>query len=312
VKATRRPEGVSLHPITYDYYKDTFRYDIASRPVQLSSLITRLMVFGSRSSEAEKSGSCYSGHGWVIGGPLMGAMTAILLCIAAILSVPLVLAVLIIRTVSRFAPAQTGYVSPDFLAINDKFVAIFILKSGDDLICFDAGNKIKSVEKGFADLGLDPLKVKAIFLTHSDRDHVNGLPLFRNAVVYLPEKEEPLVTGAAKRHLIFLRRVNKLPVEKYGLIKDSETVTVGKSTIKAILTPGHTSGSTSYLVNGTYLVVGDLAITKNGKLVGMPKPPSEQPKLIEESLKQVENIKGIQYIATAHGGVVKKQVVRGA
>lgn len=228
----------------------------------------------------------------------LGIGAGILLVIAIILIEPMVM------TMRSFRPAATGEITKEFLTVRDSFVNIFILKTGDDLICFDAGNKPEGIEAGFKQLGLDPLKVKAVFLTHSDGDHVNGLPVFKNAVVYLPEMEEPLVTGAKKRHFMFLSKVNKLPVGKYTIIKDGETVKIGKADIKAYLTPGHTPGSTSYLANGKYLVVGDLALVKDGKLVGMPKPPSEDPAVIAQSLKLVEAIKGVEYIATAHGGII--------
>ena len=104
-----------------------------------------------------------------------------------------------------------------------------------------------------------------------------------------------------------MERINTLPVSKYTLVKDGEKVKIGKGACEAILTPGHTIGSTSYLVNGKYLVVGDLALIKNGKLVAMPKPPSEAPAVIAESLKKVEAFKGVEYVATAHAGVLKLQ-----
>ncbi len=217
----------------------------------------------------------------------------------------IILALPMIFTMKSFRPAETGAVTEEFFAVKDKFVDIFILKSGEDLICFDAANKPEPVEEGFKQLGLDVLKVKAVFLTHSDGDHVNGLPAFKNAVVYLPEKEEPLVTGAVKRKFMFLSKANPLPVSSYKLIKDGEEIKIGKAAVRAVLTPGHTIGSTSYLANGKYLIVGDLAITKNGKLIGMPKPPSEDPETIKKSLKLIENIKGVEYIATAHGGVLQ-------
>jgi glyoxylase-like metal-dependent hydrolase (beta-lactamase superfamily II) len=223
----------------------------------------------------------------------------VMVLLAAILMLPMVI------TMMSFAPEPTGAVTEEFYAIRDSFVNVFLLESGDDLICFDAGNNPENVEAGIRELGLDPLKVRAVFLTHSDGDHVNGLPVFKNAVVYLPEMEEPLVTGAAKRHFLFMSRVNSLPVEKYTIIKDEETVAIGGATVTAYLTPGHTIGSTSYLANGKYLSVGDLAITRNGRLIGMPKPPSEDLAVLESSLKQIAGIKGVAYIATAHGGVVR-------
>jgi metallo-beta-lactamase class B len=206
-----------------------------------------------------------------------------------------------------FRPAPSGQVADGLYTVKDKFVAVYVLRSNTSLICFDAGNTPKGITKGFRELGLNPDDVKAVFLTHSDRDHVNALPVFKNAMVYLPEKEEPLVTGAAKRHLMFIARTNKLPVDKYTLIKDGEVVKLGETVIKAYLTPGHSLGSTSYLADGKYLAVGDLAITKKGRLIGMPKPPSEDPKMIKESLKIIEGIKGVEYVLTGHGGVLKRK-----
>ena len=36
-----------------------------------------------------------------------------------------------------------------------------------------------------------------------------------------------------------------------------------------------------------------------------PEPASEDPETIKKSLKLIENIKGVEYIATAHGGVLQ-------
>lgn len=213
-----------------------------------------------------------------------------------------------IMTAKNFTPAKTGQIAPGLFAVSDKMVAMYVLKSGDDLIAFDAGNKLDNVKAGFKELGFDPLKVKAVFLTHSDGDHTRSLPLFKNATIYLPEKEEPLATGKQKRKISIFRKTItlNLPVSGYTLIPDGKEISFGGSTVKAYLTPGHTIGSTSYLINNKYLVVGDLAIIKNGKLIGMPKPPSEDMKTLEASLAKINEMKGVEMILTAHAGVFKK------
>jgi len=208
--------------------------------------------------------------------------------------------------VGNFTPVKTGQVAPEIYAVSDKMVSMFVLKSGDDLIGFDAGNDLENVRNGFKELGFDPLKVKAVFLTHSDGDHVHALPLFKNATVYLPEKEEPLVTGKEKRKFLIFKRINTLPVHDYTLLADGQEILFGGSNVKAYLTPGHTIGSTSYLLNGKYLVVGDLALIEHGKLVSMPKPPSENMSVLQESLAKIDAIKGVEMVLTAHTGVFKK------
>ena len=212
-----------------------------------------------------------------------------------------------VMTVRNFKPSETGRVADEIYAVTDnRFVSMFVLKSGDDLIGFDAGNDIENIGAGFKELNLDPLKVKAIFLTHSDEDHVRSLPLFKNATVYLPEKEEPLVTGKEKRKFLIFTRINALPVSNYTLIADGKEFNFGGATVKAYLTPGHTIGSTSYLINGKYLVVGDLALVEDGKLVPMPKPPSENMEVMKESLVKIVEMKGVEMVLTAHTGVFRK------
>ena len=211
-----------------------------------------------------------------------------------------------VMMVRNFTPSETGKVATDLYAVNDKMVSMFVLKSGDDLIGFDAGNDLENIRVGFKKLGFDPLKVKAVFLTHSDGDHVRALPLFKNATVYLPEKEESIVTGKEKRKFLIFKKINTLPVSNYTLIADGKEIYFGGSTIKAYLTPGHTIGSTSYLINGKYLVVGDLALVEHGKLVPMPKPPSENMEVLKASLAKINEIKGVEMVLTAHTGVFKK------
>lgn len=229
----------------------------------------------------------------------VGAVLVLIVVLFSIFILPFFL------MIKNFAPSQTGKIDGELYAVNDKFVSMFVLKSGKDLIAFDTGDNINNVEAEFKKLGFDPLKVKAVFLTHSDGDHVKTLPLFKNATVYLPQKEEPYATSK-KRGFLFLSMVNKIPVDKYILIEDGKDIKFGKSHIKAILTPGHTDGSTSYLINGKYLIVGDLAIIENGKLIPMPSPPSENVDIIKESIKMIEGIESIKIFVTSHTGILKK------
>ena len=95
-------------------------------------------------------------------------------------------------------------------------------------------------------------------------------------------------------------------MNNYTLLADGQELNFGGATVKAYLTPGHTIGSTSYLINGAYLVVGDLALLDHGQLVPMPKPPSENMKVFQESLAKIADLKGVEMVLTAHTGVFKK------
>lgn len=89
---------------------------------------------------------------------------------------------------------------------------------------------------------LGDLTVKAILLTHTHHDHWNEYDLVKAAA------DAPVRCNAAEEIM---------PADKNdAAIADGEEIVVGGQTVKAIYTPGHTPGSTCYLVGG-YLFSGD-------------------------------------------------------
>jgi glyoxylase-like metal-dependent hydrolase (beta-lactamase superfamily II) len=84
--------------------------------------------------------------------------------------------------------------------------------------------------------------VKAIFITHRHRDHVEGL------------KEIAEATGA---HVAaHPEDAADMPVSPDILVIDGDTIRVGTVEVNVIHTPGHTAGSVCYLA-GSYLFTGD-------------------------------------------------------
>jgi len=87
------------------------------------------------------------------------------------------------------------------------------------------------------------IKVTHIFDTHLHADHISGGPKLAErtgASYYLPPKDADEV------------------VFKYTPIEDGGEIKVGNTTIKAIYSPGHTIGSTSFVVDEQYLLTGDI------------------------------------------------------
>ncbi|MBD8069850.1 MBL fold metallo-hydrolase [Bacillus sp. PS06] len=79
--------------------------------------------------------------------------------------------------------------------------------------------------------------------THLHADHISGgreLAEKHGATYYLPPKDAGEVTF------------------NYSQINDGDENKVGKTTIKAIYSPGHTIGSTSFVVDDQYLLTGDI------------------------------------------------------
>lgn len=112
--------------------------------------------------------------------------------------------------------------------------------------------------------GFDPLKVKTIIMTHLHQDHCFNLELFPNATIYVQKKE---LQHAATPTAIEAKSYQKydrpgLPAwaRAFGRIVTIDGDKKLLPGIKCLLTPGHTPGSQTVVVDtkqGHYLLVGD-------------------------------------------------------
>ncbi len=195
---------------------------------------------------------------------------------------------------------DTKEVVHNIFAIKDSYVNMYLVKDSNNYVAIDAGNDIKTIENELKILSIDPDKVVAVLLTHTDRDHVAALKLFKNARVYLSTNEEQMINGKTTR---LLNSHNKIDASEYTLLNDQQTIQIGNLSIKGILTPGHTPGSMSYLINNKFLFVGDAFSLINGKI---DKPNEYFTKDMKTSIQSLAKIAGLpqaEYIFTGHTGV---------
>jgi glyoxylase-like metal-dependent hydrolase (beta-lactamase superfamily II) len=189
---------------------------------------------------------------------------------------------------------------------------MFVYATDRGLICFDSGLSEGGVKREFDELGLNPEFVTNVFLTHTDRDHVGGLNLFKNAKLYLSFDEEQMIDKRTPRFLGF---VHNAPLGKpYRLLKDGDIVQAGEAKIEAIATPGHTPGSMSYLVDESTLFTGDTVPLKEGKVRAFSKlrlldlirlrslAASMDAATQAESVRRLAKLQNISLMATAHTG----------
>lgn len=198
----------------------------------------------------------------------------------------------------NMVPLDTQEVAPGVYAVQDTYVNLFLVKNGDNYIAIDAGTKAENVQTALVQLGIDPRAVKAVFLTHSDADHVGGLSLFDKAVIYLPKPEQQMVNGQTPRFLYLKNRLD----HGYELLEEGRTLQVSGLTIQGISTPGHTPGSFCYRVNDTYLFTGDSMSLKNGEVHGFNDLFNMDSNIQQKSLGKLAYLTGVEVIFTAHYG----------
>ncbi len=202
----------------------------------------------------------------------------------------------------RMQADPTAKLTDSLYVIDCGMANVYVLKTGNQAVLFDAGPTTEALARGFSTLGLNPAGVSAVFLTHSDSDHTGGLPLFPKAKVYLSRDEAAYLDGRALRHFLFITRKNVLPVSGYLTLADGDSVTFDGTTVRAIMTPGHTAGSMSYLADDM-LFTGDLCLLKDGVVEPMLAVVTEDKARDLESIRAVAGLPGVRYLCTAHTGV---------
>ena len=83
----------------------------------------------------------------------------------------------------KFEPLPTSELDHQVSVINDKFVNMYVVKNGQNYVVVDAGSDINNIAAELRKLQIDSSKVTAVLLTHSHRDHMAAIGLFRNATV---------------------------------------------------------------------------------------------------------------------------------
>ena len=194
----------------------------------------------------------------------------------------------------------TGKVADRFYILNLGFVSSYVLDAGDSLIAFDTGMNPNKVLSEMKKLNLDPSKISTILFTHSDPDHTGGTTAFPNAKPHFSKAEVAMLDHSTARFFGWL--YSRPPRFAYDTLDDGQVLKVGNGAITCILTPGHTSGSMSYLINGTILIVGDELNMKSGKAVLDRKFISIDNTKRRGSIHKLAKLTGVKVICTAHSG----------
>jgi glyoxylase-like metal-dependent hydrolase (beta-lactamase superfamily II) len=190
---------------------------------------------------------------------------------------------------------------------------IYLARTTDGVAVFDLGwsGAREAMRSALEELGADSSAVRAVFITHAHRDHIEGWPLVAGAHFYLAVPESDFLFGALEYRALIPRTADALwppHLPDNGRLQVTEfmadtVIVVGADTVRAFPVPGHTAGSAAYLFRGI-LFVGD-AITRSVFTGFAPARSrySEDKALAVRSLRGLfERIEpfDVRYVCTAH------------
>lgn len=129
--------------------------------------------------------------------------------------------------------------------VGNHFVGAWVLKTSGGIILFDAMWNEKDaktiIEPGLRALGLDPADIKYLVITHGHIDHSGGAKHFQDAY------GAKVLVGSPDIPLLAIPSAPGLPVVPAPAvdrpIKDGDELTLGDTTIRLYVVPGHTPGS---------------------------------------------------------------------
>ena len=140
--------------------------------------------------------------------------------------------------------------------VGTKGLSSILIESDEGLILIDGGlpQSAALIDANIRNLGFDPHDVKAILVSHAHYDHVGGLAALQRltgANVYTSQAAlRPLTTGRLveddPQYVADSDEGSFPPVRQVVAVDDGEVVTVGSIDVRAVHTPGHTRGSTTW------------------------------------------------------------------
>lgn len=255
--------------------------------------------------------------------------------IGILLVAAVILFLLYVFPMCTMHPLATGKIEgTDIIAINSRINNLFFIPvgtptpSGRDWIVIDAGSDAGTVKREMERMSIDGHRVKGVFLTHTDYDHVASLVLFPNAVIYMSEQEKQMIDGSTYRQFF---KKNKLPKlcdsNKIVYLSEQKMIEVitnwsgaeadelhghqreplDSHKVRMIQATGHTKGSAMYVVDEKYLFTGDAFKIADSRI--LVHPYTMDKKQAKETIRRVQDeLKKYEKVFTAHYGLIEHDI----
>jgi metallo-beta-lactamase class B len=160
------------------------------------------------------------------------------------------LAASITSQIAYFEPFPAHRVIGNVYYVGSKDLASYLITSDDGHILINSGfeKTVPLIQKGVESLGFKMSDIKILLASHAHADHAAGLALAKEqtgAKVYIMRGDDRVIaSGGEGQYLYHISRWKPCKVDR--VLDDGEEVKLGKLTLVAHRTPGHTRGCTTW------------------------------------------------------------------
>jgi glyoxylase-like metal-dependent hydrolase (beta-lactamase superfamily II) len=222
-------------------------------------------------------------------------------------------------------------ISMNMLGVESKIFPT-IIWDDNNMVLFDTGlpGEIKTIQDEITKTGLSFDKINEIIITHTDIDHIGGIPdilgeIDHKVYVLAHKDDKPFIEGEKRFNKITPERMSQLKEKIMNLPEDQGKAMLEllqnppKAIIDKVLddgtelpycggitvihTPGHTPGHIClYLKKSKILIAGDMLNIVDGELVGPYPHNTPDMEAATDSIKKFSNY-DIEKIVCYHSGL---------
>ncbi len=169
----------------------------------------------------------------------------------------------------------------------------FLVNDVGEAVVVDCGENYKKIKQAESDNGF---KIKAVLLTHAHFDHSGCAKKLQDdgAKIYVSKIDAPKLTNDLNLSADFGRKFEYLNAD--FTFDDGDVLEVCGLKFKVILTPGHTDGSTTFLIEDM-LFTGDTLFLES---VGRTDFPTGDREELVNSVKKLYALSGDYKVYPGH------------
>lgn len=183
-------------------------------------------------------------------------------------------------------PYEPFRVAGNVYYVGTHDLACYLITSSDGNMLINTGldESVPMIRQNIESLGFRYEDTKILLTTQAHFDHVAGMAEIRKstgAKMLVHENDAQVLSDGGKSDFLFAGSYPFEPVTVDGTFRDRDTIRLGETKVIALHHPGHTKGSTSYMLDAKdekkswrVLIVNIPSILPDTRVSGMPSYPN--------------------------------------